>query len=70
VIDRVKSDPVKHRIPILAVTAFVWDNMSQCASQSGCNGFLNKPVNAKDLVREVDKQLRTNRIAARGAMHA
>jgi two-component system cell cycle response regulator DivK len=61
VIDRVRNDPEKHLIPILAVTAYLWDNMSQCASQSGCDAFLNKPVNAKDLVREVDRQLRTRR---------
>ena len=63
VIDRVRHDPEKQLIPILAVTAYLWDNMSQCASQSGCDGFLNKPVNAKDLVREVDKHLRTRRLA-------
>jgi CheY-like chemotaxis protein len=65
VIDRVRNDPSKQLIPILAVTAYLWDNMSQCASNSGCDAFLNKPVNAKDLVREVDKHLRTRRFAAR-----
>lgn len=68
VIDRVRHDPEKQLIPILAVTAYLWDNMSQCASQSGCDGFLNKPVNAKDLVREVDKQLRARRLAPRAAL--
>jgi CheY-like chemotaxis protein len=68
VIDRVRHDPEKQLIPILAVTAYLWDNMSQCASQSGCDGFLNKPVNAKDLVREVDRQLRARRLTPRPAL--
>ena len=68
VIDRIRHDPEKQLIPILAVTAYLWDNMSQCASQSGCDGFLNKPVNAKDLVREVDRQLRARRLTPRPAL--
>lgn len=63
VIDRVRSDPDKRLIPILAVTAYLWDNMSQCASQSGCDAFVNKPVNARDLVREVERQLRGRRFS-------
>jgi CheY-like chemotaxis protein len=65
IIDRVRSDPERQRIPILAVTAYLWDNMGQCAGQAGCDAFLNKPVNARDLLREVDRQLRRPRSAAR-----
>jgi CheY-like chemotaxis protein len=68
VIDRVRKDPKKHLTPIVAVTAYLWDNMSQCASQSGCDAFLNKPVNARDLVRAVDKYLRERRLTPRAAL--
>ena len=70
IIDRVRSDPDRRRIPILAVTAYLWDNMSQCAGQAGCDAFLNKPVNAQELLREIDKQLRTPRRQSRVAAAA
>jgi len=58
VIDRVKSDPDRRPTPVVAITAYMWDYISQCASNSGCDAFLYKPVEAKRLLQEVDKWLR------------
>lgn len=59
IIDRVKSDPNGRRTPVVAITAYMWDDISQCASNSGCDAFLYKPVEAKRLLQEVDKWLRS-----------
>ena len=57
VIDRVKRDPARSSTPILALTAYMWDAISQCARQSGCDKFLHKPVDAKRLLKEVELRL-------------
>lgn len=59
----IKQDPTRKGIPIIAVTAFVWDAMGQSAAELGCDGFLSKPFGSKDLVREVQKHLPSPRAA-------
>ncbi len=58
VINRVRSDPEMRGIPVVAITAHIWDGISQSAGQIGCDGFIAKPVNSKELLREVSKYLR------------
>jgi len=55
VIQRVKSDPQTQCIPCVAVTAFMWDSIAQCAGQAGCDSYLPKPFNAVRLLQEVAK---------------
>ena len=55
VIQRVKSDPHTNSIPCVAVTAFMWDHIAQCAGQAGCDSYLSKPFNAVRLLQEVAK---------------
>jgi CheY-like chemotaxis protein len=55
VIQRVKSDPDTKHVPCVAVTAFMWDSIAQCAGQAGCDGYLPKPFNAVRLLQEVAK---------------
>ena len=57
VIERVKNDPVRGATPIVALTAYMWDAISQNARQSGCEAFLHKPVDAKRLLKEVELRL-------------
>jgi len=57
IIQKIKDDPETHHIPILAVTAYVWDSLAQSAGQVGCDGFVGKPFNAKHLLREVARHL-------------
>ena len=57
IIDRLKNDPDRRRTPVVAITAYMWDYISQCANNSGCDAFLYKPVDAKRLLQEVDRWL-------------
>jgi len=55
IVDRVKRDPRHSGIPVIALTAYVWDSISQSAGTSGCDAFLNKPIDKKRLLEEVAK---------------
>jgi CheY-like chemotaxis protein len=55
VIERIKNDPETEQIPVVAVTAHVWDSIAQHAGQVGCDGYLSKPFTAKQLLHEVHK---------------
>lgn len=57
VIQAVKGDPETQHIPILAVTAHVWDGIAQSAGQVGVNGFISKPFSMRQLLIEVQKHL-------------
>ncbi len=60
VIDSIKRDPDTQQIPVIAVTAHVWDGIAQSAGQVGCDGYISKPFNAKHVVQEVEKHLKTS----------
>lgn len=55
VIQRVKTDPETKHIPIVAVTAYMWDNIAQSAGSVGVDGFVAKPFTAVRLLQEVAK---------------
>jgi two-component system cell cycle response regulator DivK len=57
VIDKVKRDPTTRHIPVVAVTAYIWDGLAQSAGQVGCDGFIAKPFDRKHLLQEVEKYL-------------
>jgi CheY-like chemotaxis protein len=57
VIEVLKNDPDTSHIPVVAVTAYVWDGLAQSAGQVGCDGFIAKPFSTKHLLREVEKYL-------------
>ncbi|GIW41013.1 MAG: hypothetical protein KatS3mg076_1590 [Candidatus Binatia bacterium] len=44
-------------LPILAVTAHVWDEIAQAAGRVGCDAFLSKPFTTKQLLEAVEAQL-------------
>lgn len=52
-----KNNPQRKKIPVLAVTAHVWDAIAQSALRVGCNGIISKPFNTKQLLQEVHKHL-------------
>ncbi len=58
VIHAIKNDPKTQHIPVLAVTAHVWDGIAQSAGQVGCDGYISKPFSSKQLVQEVQKHLK------------
>lgn len=57
VIETLKQDPETAHIPVVAVTAYVWDGLAQSAGQVGCDGFIAKPFSTKHLLKEVEKYL-------------
>lgn len=59
VIAAVKKDADTSHIPILAVTAFMWDQIAQSAAQVGCDGFIGKPFRKDQVLREIEKRLVT-----------
>jgi len=57
VIAAIKSDPQTSAIPVIAVTAHVWNGIAQAAGKAGCDGYISKPFNAKQLLQQVGKHL-------------
>jgi CheY-like chemotaxis protein len=57
VIELLRRNPQTSGIPIVAVTAYVWDGLAQAAGQVGCDGFIAKPFSTRHLLEEVRKYL-------------
>jgi CheY-like chemotaxis protein len=60
VIEVIKTDPDTQHIPVIAVTAHVWDGIAQSAGQVGCDGYIAKPFNTKQIIQEVHRHLKPN----------
>ncbi len=60
VIEEIKANPETREIPVIAVTAYVWDRLAQSAGQAGCDGYLAKPFTVKHLLEEVRKYLKSD----------
>jgi len=52
-----KADTTTGNIPILALTARAMSGDKEMILQTGCDGYLAKPVDIKELVKEVAKYL-------------
>ena len=57
VIHAIKTDPATKHIPVVAVTAHVWDSIAQSAGQVGCDGYISKPFTAKQIIQEIYRHL-------------
>lgn len=58
VIEAIKTDPVTQHIPVIAVTAHVWDGIAQSAGQVGCDGYISKPFTSRQIIQEVHRHLK------------
>jgi CheY-like chemotaxis protein len=58
VIYAIKSDPETQHIPVIAVTAHVWDGIAQSAGQVGCDAYISKPFTTKQILHEVYRHLK------------
>jgi two-component system, cell cycle response regulator DivK len=56
-IDQLRTDPETAHIPIVAVTAYVWDSIADAAGTAGVDGFIAKPYTRATLIEEVRKHL-------------
>jgi two-component system, cell cycle response regulator DivK len=56
-IQRIRQDPAKAKLPVLAVTAYAMRDDKEKALASGFDGYLSKPINAQALAQEVERLL-------------
>lgn len=52
-----KSDPATASIPVLALTAHAMAEDRMRAAEAGCDGYLAKPAEPKEVVSEVRRLL-------------
>ena len=57
----IKEDDLTRDIPVLAVTAYAMEGDADIARESGCAGYLAKPYDPADLVRETKRLLDATR---------
>ena len=59
---RIKAMPGFERVPILAITANVMRGDKERTLEAGCDGYIQKPLDIDQLIREVERFLlrRTN----------
>jgi two-component system cell cycle response regulator DivK len=53
----IKSLPGFERIPILAVTANVMRGDREKSLEAGCDGYIQKPLDVDQLVKEIERFL-------------
>lgn len=53
VVKAIRGDPERARTPIIAISVFPY--MKARCLDSGCNGFLQKPIKALDLITQLRK---------------
>ena len=58
---QVRADPACARIPIVAFTASVTPTDRSQISAAGFDGFLSKPINLKEFLDTIKRQLETGR---------
>ncbi len=52
-----KADTTTGNIPVLALTSYAMKGDKEKVLQAGCNGYLSKPFNIQELLKEVAKYL-------------
>ena len=52
---RLKSDPSTSHIPIIAVTAYALKGDMDKAIRAGCDDYISKPINTRELPKVVEK---------------
>jgi two-component system, cell cycle response regulator DivK len=60
----IKEDDLTRDIPVLAVTAYAMEGDADIARESGCDGYIPKPYDPADLVRETKRLLDATRPGA------
>ncbi|MDQ7030076.1 MAG: response regulator [Ardenticatenia bacterium] len=57
---RLKSDPQTSHIPIVALTACAMISDAERAMSAGCDGYLTKPINTRELPQTIRKFLKVS----------
>jgi two-component system cell cycle response regulator DivK len=53
----IREDPEIQRVPIIAVTSYIWDSIGQAAGDVGCDGYITKPFLPRELIQKVGEYL-------------
>ena len=53
VVNAIRENPVRAKIPIIAISAFSY--MKARCLDNGCNGFIQKPIKALELIVQLRK---------------
>ena len=61
VISRLRQMPEFNRVPILAVTAYAMKGDSEKCFRTGCDAYLSKPINTRELPDVIARMLLTRR---------
>ena len=57
---RLKSDRNLRNIPVIALTAHAMKGNMEEALAAGCNGFISKPINVRELPQQIERFLKPN----------
>jgi two-component system cell cycle response regulator DivK len=58
VIRRIRENPRFATLPVVAVTAYAMRNDRENVLKAGFDGYLSKPIHARDLTNEIERLLR------------
>jgi two-component system, cell cycle response regulator DivK len=50
---RIKADPATQNIPVFALTAYAMSGDREKVFQAGCDGYISKPYDIKELLEKV-----------------
>lgn len=53
-----RKDPTLREIPIVAITSYAMPGDQEKALESGCNGYIKKPINPDTFLKEIESYLR------------
>lgn len=53
----IKADPTLAEIPVIAITSFAMNDDNRLAIEAGCNGYLAKPFQPRDLLEMIERLL-------------
>lgn len=53
----IKKDDALKNIPVVALTSYAMQGDEEKAIEAGCVGYLTKPVNTRNFLREIDQYL-------------
>jgi two-component system cell cycle response regulator DivK len=66
VLQQLRGDPLTRAIPVIAVTAFSMPGDRTQVTQAGFDGYLSKPIDPQQFVREIEKYLPPGQRAGSG----
>jgi len=57
-VKQIKADANTNDIPVIAVTAYAMKGDEEKILSSGCNGYISKPINTRELPNIIEQYLR------------